>query len=139
MLATSMEFYQMVQHSVTQLIKDGRLPEYVHDMTTADKKMRAARYEEAAQIYEKWLLHDEAGKARRGAQTQFVRQVSVDLNRILDQIRKEGLSIPYKCNSCGSSMRIDSQTQTAWLTTCSHCGSTYDRGQLTDFLAKVMG
>lgn len=139
LLGVSARFLQIINGTVGELIANGQLAEYNADMKTADEKVRAARYEEGALIYEKWHLLDEAGRARRGAQTQYVRQVSVDLNRILDQIRKDGLSIPYKCTSCGSSLRIDASTQTSALSTCGHCGSTYDRGQLTEFLSKILG
>ena len=138
-LAASHEFYSRIIESTSQLIREGRLPEYASDIQAADAKKRAGRYEEAALIYEKWNMVDEAGVARRGAKTQYVRQVSVDLNHILEQIRKDGLSIPYKCISCGSSLRIDASTKSSALSTCGHCGSTYDRGQLTEFLSKILG
>lgn len=103
----------------------------------------AGRFEEAAQLYEKAHQWERAGIARRKAKTHYethvVQNVHVNLNALLDQVRKEGLVLPYKCPSCSSGLKISNQTDAIGLQTCQHCGSTLDTELIANYLRQSLG
>lgn len=103
----------------------------------------AGRFEEAAQLYEKAQAWESAGIARRKARTHYetrvVQNVQVNVNALLDRVREEGLVLRYKCPSCGSRIRISSQTSAPSLQRCDHCGSTLDTGATANYLRQILG
>nr|MDO8135374.1 hypothetical protein [Candidatus Njordarchaeum guaymaensis] len=74
----------------------------------------AARYEEAAQIYEELGMHEKAGEARRMQKAQYVISTSF-------QLGKDG-SISISCPHCGASQPAESKTSEV---DCKYCGKKY--------------
>ena len=113
----------------------------VSDLTIARNLTQAARYEEAAEIYEKWSMFEEAGRVRRLDREQVVRyQVSsVDINRLIQQLREGGLVAVYKCPNCGGSIRVSGATDATSLTRCGYCNSYLQAQDLATFLQSVLG
>ena len=97
----------------------------------------AERLEDAAATYEVIGMAKEAGEVRRRART--VTQVQVDVNRLVEQIRKGGLSATYTCPACKSPIPISPATRPDALRTCGYCGSTIQTTDLVRFLARVVG
>jgi hypothetical protein len=77
-------------------------------MELAQKFERAGRFEDAAKEYEKAEEWDDAGRVRREGSTSVVKSVSVDLNRLLDDLRRGGLALNYRCHACGAGITIGS-------------------------------
>lgn len=42
---------------------------------------------------------------------------------MIEQLRVGGLSVPYKCQSCGATITIDSSTSNGAMKFCAYCGS----------------
>jgi hypothetical protein len=64
-----------------------------------------------------------------------IRHISVDLNQLLSQIRREGLVIPYKCPNCGGTLKITGKKN---VQTCRYCDSDLDMGTLSDFIRSLL-
>jgi pSer/pThr/pTyr-binding forkhead associated (FHA) protein len=112
------------QYRVVRLIADLR------------KAERAFRLEEAAQLLEELGCVDEAGKMRQRLLQR--KEVTVDLNRLLTQIRSEGLSVPYKCTSCGGTLQIDGSKPEQEYQICGHCNAVVDVKKLERILGSLL-
>jgi DNA-directed RNA polymerase subunit RPC12/RpoP len=64
--------------------------------------------------------------------------VSVNLNDLIEKLRSGGLSVPYKCGSCGASIVIDSSTKADGLKFCSYCGSALDTDSITGIIRDAL-
>ncbi len=99
----------------------------------------AERFEDAARIYEGLGMWKEAGEARRHAKRTVVTQVQVDVNGLIDQVRRGGLTTTYACPACHSPIQITGNTDVHSLTHCQYCGSVIQSTDLVDFLTRVVG
>lgn len=99
----------------------------------------AERLEDAARTYEIVGMAAEAGQIRRRARQQTITQVQVDVNHMIEQIRRGGLSTTYTCPACHSPIPISAATTAEALRTCGYCGSTIQTTDLVRFLARVVG
>jgi len=132
------ELHDALREKVKTLAKAGALREYTEDMKAAAYFRRVGLFEESARHFEKWQLFDEALAARRGEEFPLVRNVSVDLAPLIKFVRDEGLSIPFRCKACGSTVRMDAHGRSPGNHRCAHCGSSYDRLEVSDLLATVL-
>lgn len=109
-----------------------------HSLERARNYERAGRYEEAARIYESFELWDEAGRARRHDKEQFVtkKTITMNLNRLLEEVRHKGIVARYTCPSCGSSIDLARTTVTG---KCTHCRSSLDTMTIEKFLRSLLG
>ena len=106
------------------------------DLEEAQRLITAGRFEDAATIYEKHKMFAEAGQARAGNRTHFVKQVSVDMNVLIQQMRQGGITTTYKCPSCGAGIPISGTSTIEGLQKCQYCGTTL---QVTDIAKLVQG
>lgn len=93
----------------------------------AEIAIRAGRYEDAARFYENLTMYEEAGRIRKMALTErnTSRNVSVNMNQLLDQVRQGGLALAYKCPNCGGSINIDKDFNPG-MKVCAYCGTPLD-------------
>jgi rRNA maturation endonuclease Nob1 len=96
-----------------------------------DKLILCGRYEEAAVAYERLGMWKEAGDTRRMERT--VKNVNVDLNKLLEEIRYGGLGLQYKCPNCGSSTAFK-ESDVGAIKNCAYCGAQID----TDSMMKII-
>lgn len=108
-------------------------------LASAINIVNAERHEDAAKIYESLGMFREAGEVRRAGRRQVTTQVHVDVNNLVEQIRRAGISTDYTCPACGSHIRIAPDTSLAKLTNCEFCGSVIQTTDLVDFLTTVTG
>jgi hypothetical protein len=101
--------------------------------------VEAEDFEAAARVYQEIGMWKEAGEVRRMARRQVVTQVHVNVNDLVDQLRKAGISTDYTCPACGGHIRISGETSLAKLTSCEFCGSVIQTTDLVDFLTRVVG
>ena len=101
--------------------------------------IEAEDHEAAAGIYQKLGMWKEAGEARRHAKRTVVTQVQVDVNGLIDQVRRGGLTTTYACPACHSPIQISGNTDVRALTHCQYCGSVIQSTDLDDFLTRVVG
>ncbi len=99
----------------------------------------AARHEDAARIYESLGMWKEAGETRRMGLRQTVTQVHINLNDLIEQLRRAGLSANYTCPVCKSPYKISGETPPDSLRSCQYCGSVIQPTDLVDTIAKVVG
>jgi len=72
--------------------------------------IEAERFEDAAKIYDGLGKWKEAGEARRASKRTVVTQVQVDVNSLIEQVRKGGLITTYSCPACHSPIQISGST-----------------------------
>jgi len=102
--------------------------------------IKAGRFEDAAQFYEKRGMYEEAGRIRAKGREILVKDmnIKVDLNALLKQISEGGIVAVYRCPNCGGKLKIGKETTVASLRTCEHCGSEIQTVDLADFLKTVL-
>jgi hypothetical protein len=105
----------------------------------AERLLEAERTEDAAEVYESLGRWKEAGEVRRKAKQGVVTQVQVDVNELIDQVRKGGLTTTYTCPACQSPIRIDANVDPRALNRCQYCGTAVQSTDLVDFLSRVVG
>ena len=113
---------------------DGTLVEKI-----VDNYEKAGRFEDLAQFYETLGMYDKAGNARSRLRQQTVKQVSVDLNTLMDKMSAGGLTVPYKCRTCGATITIDKESKSEGIVHCSYCGSAIDTESIVNLLRLALG
>ena len=110
-----------------------------HERITQAKNFELAkRHEDAAKIYESLGLWKEAGNAREAKTSRTVKHVTVNLNDLIDKLRTGGLSVPYKCGSCGASIVVNKDSSPDGLKFCSYCGSALNTDALLAMLQDAL-
>ncbi len=99
---------------------------------------KAGRHEDAGKLYEEFGLIEEAGKARRQGKSQYVTNISVDLNQLLEKLKSGGLVSVYKCPNCGGSIKISGTTSTQKLSKCEYCGTVLQTDDLVNFIRDIL-
>jgi predicted Zn-ribbon and HTH transcriptional regulator len=99
---------------------------------------KAGRDEDLAQLYEAFGMPAEAGKARAKAKHQTVKHVTVDINALIEKLKQGGLAIPYKCQSCGATIKIDETSRASGLQQCPYCNSTLDVDAIARMLRDIL-
>ncbi|OPX65852.1 MAG: hypothetical protein A4E30_00156 [Methanomassiliicoccales archaeon PtaB.Bin215] len=99
----------------------------IHLYCDAEIAIRAGRYEDAARSYENLTMYEEAGRIRKMAlnERNTSRNVSVNMNQLIDQVRQGGLALAYKCPNCGGSINIDKDFNPG-MRVCAYCGTPLD-------------
>ena len=105
----------------------------------AKNMLDAARYEDAARTYELMGMYREAGEARRIGRRQVTTQVSVNVNDLLEQLRRMGLTASYTCPVCHSPSSISGDSPPDALAKCRYCGAVIHPTDLVEALTKVIG
>lgn len=108
-------------------------------LSVAENLVAAERLEEAAQIYEQLGMFQEAGDLRRRAKAQVITHVNVDMDQLIEELRKGGLVTSYNCPNCGAAAKITGSTSSAALTHCTFCGAAFKTTDIVDLLAQVAG
>src|SRR5437870_12794998 len=62
--------------------------------------IEAEDHESAAGIYQSLGMWKEAGEVRRNGRRQIVTQVHVNVNDLVEQVRKAGIATDYTCPAC---------------------------------------
>lgn len=109
--------------------RDGRI-------VLAKQYEQAHRFEDAAKIYDGLKLWEEAGRVRKKLKQQTT--LSVDVNHLIEQLKKGGVTTNFRCPNCGASIFIDGKTDPQGLKFCSFCGSTIKTQDLVAFLQKIL-
>lgn len=127
-------FHNAIRAKVKVLSRAGAIPEYANDLEEAAYLMRVGLRDQASQLFRKWQMYDEAT-----SMVPTARNVTIDLAPLIKYVRDEGLSIPFRCKACGSTVRIDAGGRAHGNQRCAHCGSTYDKLEVMELIATVLG
>jgi lysine biosynthesis protein LysW len=116
-----------------------RFKKYTH-LKQAENLEKTGRLEEAARIYELDQNYDKAAELREKERQVTVERkvVSVDLNRLLEQVKNGGIVVVYRCPHCGGKLKIDKNVSLDKLRICEHCGSEVETIGLADFLKTAL-
>jgi DNA-directed RNA polymerase subunit RPC12/RpoP len=101
----------------------------------------AADYESLASIYESLKLYDKAREFRgiaRRLKGKGKQVIVVDLNRLIQQVKEDGIVAIYRCPRCGGKLEIDKGTSVESLKVCKYCGSAIEAMDLADFLRTTL-
>jgi len=109
-------------------------------LKVAQNLIRVGNFEAAARIYEKLGLYDEAGKVRASYREIKIKktEITVDLNKLVQQIRESGIVLVYSCPNCGGKLQISKETTVGSLKVCPYCGSELEVMKLADFLKTAL-
>ncbi len=99
----------------------------------------AGRYEDAAVLYEKLGMWKEAGDLRNRGRQQYITQVHVNVNDLLQQLRAMGVSASYTCPVCRSPSTITGTTSPDALAKCQYCGAVARPTDVVEAITKVLG
>jgi DNA-directed RNA polymerase subunit RPC12/RpoP len=111
------------------------------DILYARKYEIALNYEKAAELYEKWGMYESADKARaiNNASNSFtIKNIALNLNKLIQQLREGGIATTYRCPSCGASINISGETSAESLRFCNYCGTTLKTTDLVDFVQRIL-
>lgn len=108
-------------------------------LSHARNMLDAARYEDAARTYEGLGMFKEAGDTRRMAMRHVTTQVQVNMNDLLEQLRRMGISASYTCPVCRSPFSITGDTRSDALAKCQYCGAVIHPTDLVEAITKVVG
>ncbi len=110
------------------------------DLAAARNAERAGRYEDAAVIYERYEMYDEAGIARAKDKQVTIKktEVSVDLGSLLKQIQNGGTVVIYRCPHCKAPIKIGKSTDAKSLRICEHCKSEIEIMDIANLLRTAL-
>jgi hypothetical protein len=97
----------------------------------------SGRYEDAALEYEHLEMWEDAGRARRAGSTHTVKNVTVNLNELLSDIKRGGLALNYKCHVCGAAITIGAGGFDI-PKVCPYCASAVNAEVMTDLLKSAL-
>ncbi|MGA1873857.1 MAG: hypothetical protein ACMUHY_09320 [Thermoplasmatota archaeon] len=84
----------------------------------------AYRLEEAAFLYDRLDMYEDAGRCRRKLKEEVSRHIHVNANQLFDALQKRGTAIPYLCPQCHGMVDIDGVDKR--YTKCPYCGAAVD-------------
>lgn len=84
----------------------------------------AYRLDEAAFMYERMDMFEDAGRCRRKKKEEVSRHIHVNANQLFDKLQQKGTALPYLCPRCHGMVEIDGVDHK--YTTCPYCGATVD-------------
>ncbi len=128
--------WTLKENIVIETQEDRYLMKRNKDLQHARSLEIARRFEDAARIYERYEMYEEAGRVR--AQGEVIRvketKVSVDLNDLLKRAKDGGFVVVYRCPNCGGNIRISGDTNVDSLRTCQYCGAIMKTIDLVEYL-----
>jgi hypothetical protein len=95
--------WNVYEAQATQRIRE---KQRVATLQEAKQLETAGRFEDAAQKYEMVQMYEEAGRVRARSVPTIRTDISLDINRLLDQVRNEGVDVVYRCPHCGGKLKI---------------------------------
>ncbi len=104
----------------------------VDAVINATNMEKSGNYEKAAHIYDNLFWWDEAGRVR--AKKNINKNVTINVNQLIEQLRSGGLALNYKCQNCGALITFDKDTRSDAYKFCKHCGSAIDVTTINDLL-----
>lgn len=96
------------------------------------------RIEDAALFYEKAGQLAKARELNKRSRSQVVQHVTVDVNKLLDFLRENSFTIPYKCPSCLATIRINGQRDATQFFTCEYCGTSLQAIDVQNLIGGLM-
>ena len=97
---------------------------------------KSGNFEKSAQIYDNMLWWDKAGRVR--AKKNINKNITINVNQMIDQLRSGGLAFNYKCQNCGALIIFDKDSRSDALKFCKYCGSAIDITTINDLLVNSM-
>jgi len=82
------------------------------------------RLDEAAFMYDRLDMFEDAGRCRRKKREEVSRHIHVNANDLFDKLQKRGTAIPYLCPQCHGMVDIDGENNRH--TKCPYCGAMVD-------------
>ena len=97
-----------------------------------------ARYEDLAQLYEDFGYLEEAGRIRLSLRTQVVKNITLDVNSLVDRMGSGGLMIPYRCPCCGATLNIQGEVGKEGIRFCQYCGTAINTEVVADLIKRAL-
>jgi hypothetical protein len=97
----------------------------------------SGRHEEAAKEYEHLEMWGDAGRVRQTGSTHTVKNVTVNLNELLSDLKRGGLALNYKCHMCGAAIMVGAGGSDV-PKFCPYCSSAVNVEAMTDLLRTAL-
>lgn len=97
-----------------------------------------ARYDELAQLYEDFGYLAESGMVRNRKNHQVIKNMNIDVNNLIDQMKSGSLNVPYKCTSCGASLTIHSDLGENGVRYCTYCGTAINIEAVSNLIKQAL-
>lgn len=97
-----------------------------------------ARYDELAQLYEDFGYLAEAEMVRNRKKQQVIKNVNVDVNNLIEQMKSGSLNVPYKCPNCGASLTIHSDLGENGVRYCTYCGTAINTEAVSNLIKQAL-
>ena len=75
---------------------------------------------------------------RKKDKVQIVKNISIDLNQLLDKLKTGGLMTVYKCPNCSANIKISGTTSVQKLSKCEYCGTILQTDDLVKFIQDIL-
>jgi len=95
------------------------------------------RLEEAAFLYDRLDMFEDAGRCRRKLKEEVSRHIHVNANQLFDTLQQRGTAIPYLCPQCHGMVDIDGVNKR--YTQCPYCGAAVDFETLRRAAGNLLG
>lgn len=96
---------------------------------------RAGNYEAAAKILEDNSLPELAKEMREKG--KVTKNINVDLNRLIEDLRTSGLAVKYKCPGCGAPMSVEPHNGNL-PKVCQYCGAALNTDAIVDVIKAAL-
>jgi DNA-directed RNA polymerase subunit RPC12/RpoP len=97
-----------------------------------------ARYEELAQLYEDFGYLAQAGQVRNRMNQHVVKNITVDVNSLIQQMNSGSLNIPYKCPNCGAALNVRSDLGENGVRYCQYCGTAINTEIVSNVIKQAL-
>jgi rubrerythrin len=114
----------MREHQVRKAREMDRIRQRQAMLIRARNLESAFRLDEAAYMYERLDMYEDAGRCRRKKREEVSRHIHVDANEMFDQLQKKGTALPYLCPRCHGMVDIDGDKHRH--EKCPYCGAMID-------------
>lgn len=129
---------EIIQKLINEKVKERKIKkkkEKEEKIRMAKKLNIAGRYEESALLYEELEMWEEAGKVRKKEKVSVTKIIHINANDLFNQIKREGLAIPYKCPNCSGTLKIDG---VRIIEKCPYCGTDIDMKTLSSLVDTLL-
>ena len=129
---------EIIQKIIIKKVREKKIKkkrEKEEKIRMAKKLNIAGRYEESALLYEELEMWEEAGKVRNKEKLTVTKIIHINANDLFNQIKKEGLAIPYKCPNCSGTLKIDGVRK---IEQCPYCGADIDMKTLSSLVDTLL-
>lgn len=83
-------------------------------------------------------LPSQGSVVRNRKNRQVVKNISVDVNGLIDQMNAGSLNVPYRCPSCGAALTVHSDLGDNGVKYCQYCGTAVNTEAVSNVIRQAL-